>query len=398
MLPAHLLSLVEHDGWSVPRYLGSRDEPWLAAVLDVANGFVGRTVKERDEAFVSRVRAIARRHVVPERIADGVARVIARRARTRLAAAQDPLAVRRVVFAHAARAERPDRHASLVEAAAELGATPEELSDSLFADRYTARLITAGAPLTPSEAVLAYNLALVEGLLLRSEKVVAHAREHATAIVRFARWSGLLCTFALDEEGTRLEVSGPLAVLRRTTKYGRALARFFPAVLSHPGLHLRARCLLAGVPTDVRIDARDPIARPAPLPRDGDSPVVRALARDLRTAAAGWSLRRDPPPICFEGRVLLPDFALVHGDHSVSVELVGFHTPEYLHSKLEALRRAPVPLLVCVDESLACDDGDMPPTVLPFRKKLDVARLVAHAEQRLAAQYSGATESVGSPP
>lgn len=379
MLPAHLLSLVEHDGWSVPRFLTSRDEAWLAAVLEVANGFVGRTVKERDDAFVSRVRAIARRHVVPERIADGVARVIARRARTASPTAQDPLAVRRLVFAHAARAERPDRHAALVAAAAELGATPEALSDSLFADRHSARLITAGAPLTPSEAVLAYNLALVEGLLLRSEKVVAHAREHATAIVRFARWSGLLCTFALDEEGTRLEVSGPLVVLRRTTKYGRALARFFPSVLSHPGLRLRARCLLGNVPTDVRIDASDPIARPALLPRDGDSPVVRALARELR--GTGWSLRRDPPPICFEGRVLFPDFALVRGDQSVSVELVGFHTPEYLRSKLEVLRRAPVPILVCVDESLACDDGELPASVLPFRKKLDVARLLAHAEQ-----------------
>lgn len=394
MLPAHLLSLVEHDGWSVPRYLTSRDEAWLAAVLDVANGFVGRTVKERDDAFVTRVRAIARRHVVPERIADGVARVIARRARTISAAAQDPLVVRRVVFAHAARAERPDRHAALVAAAAELGATPEALSDGLFADRYTARLITAGAPLSPSEAVLAYNLALVEGLLLRSEKVVAHAREHATAIVRFARWSGLLCTFALDEDGTRLEVSGPLAVLRRTTKYGRALARFFPSVLSHPGLRLRARCLLGNVPTDVRIDASDPIARPPPLPRDGDSPVVRALARDLRATAAGWSLRRDPPPICFEGRVLFPDFALVRGDQSVNVEIVGFHTPEYLRSKLEVLRRAPVPLLVCVDESLACDDGDLPADVIRFHKKLNPAHLLARAEQLRVDRHGCATESV----
>ena len=54
---------------------------------------------------------------------------------------------------------------------------------------------------------------LVEAVLLRSEAVTIHLREHVRTIARFARRAGLVCTFTGTEGGARLEVSGPLALL-----------------------------------------------------------------------------------------------------------------------------------------------------------------------------------------
>lgn len=390
MLPAHQLSLTysrieRSEGAATPRYLTARDEVWLRSVLDVFDGFVGRTVAERDEHLPPRVRRIAREHGISERVADGVMTVLLRKHKTGVVAVVAPTLAREVTFAEAASNARPDRDAALERAGAKLHAHPLEVARSLFADRSDARVINAAPSLSAADAVEAYNLALVQGLLLRSEVVTVHVREHVRAVVRFAKLTGLLCTYALDEHGTRLDVSGPLAVLRHTTKYGFALASFFPAVLATPGFRLQARCLVNGEPLVVRIDASDRIARTHALPKDADSKIERALARDVRRLDRGWQLSRETDAIAVGQRVFFPDFTLRKEGASVLVEVVGFYTPEYLRSKLETLRAANLErLIVCIDETLACDNGEVPGTVLRFKRKIDAAALLDAAERMVA--------------
>lgn len=263
-----------------------------------------------------------------------------------------------------------------------LNASPLDVASAIFADRAAARVISIAPSLSAADAVEAYNLSLVQGLLLRSEVVTVHVREHVRAVVRFAKLTGLLCTYAIDEHGTRVDVSGPLAILRHTTKYGFALASFFPAVLATPGFRLRARCVLKGEPILVRIDASDRIARTHALPKDSDSRIERALARDVRRLDRGWELSRETDAISVGQRVFFPDFTLRRDGMSVLVEVVGFYTPEYLRSKLEALRAARMRrLIVCIDESLACDDGEIPGTVIRFKRKVDAAALLDAADR-----------------
>jgi predicted nuclease of restriction endonuclease-like RecB superfamily len=385
VLPARLLSLERTEGRATPRYLTARDEVWIRSVVDEFDGFVGRTVGERNERLPERIRALAREHGVRERVADGVATVLTRRYKSRVEAAVSPLDARRTSFACAAALIQPNRRSALTNASNELRAAPDAIGRSIFADRTIARMVIAPAPLSAADVVDAYNLALVQGLLLRSELVVVHVREHVRAVVRFAKLTGLLCTYSLDERGTRLDVSGPLSVLRHTTKYGFALATFFPAVLATPGFRMEARCVIGGEPVVVPIDASDRIARTHALPRDADSNVERALARDVRRLDRGWELIRESEAIPIGARVFFPDFTMRRGDDRILLEVVGFYTPEYLRSKLEALRAARVRrMIVCVDESLACADGEVPGRVLRFRKKIDAARLLDVADELVA--------------
>jgi len=387
LLPADLLlttSLEGRPGRGTPRYLTGRDEVWVRAVIDLFDAYVGRTVGEREAELPDRVRGVAREHGVSTRAADGVSSVLSRRFKASVAAALDPAEVRAVTFEEAAREARFDRDAALARAAARCGASVDELSQALFADRPCLRRILAPASaVSPSDVVEGYNLALVQGLLLRSERVTVEIREHVRAVVRFSKLAGLLCTYAVGEAGTRLDVSGPLSILRHTTKYGFALASFFPAVVATPGFRLEARCVLKGEPIAVHIGATDRIARTHALPKDADSAAERALARDVRRLGGPWSLVREAEAIPIGARAFFPDFTLRHEDgFSVLVEIVGYYTPEYLRSKLEALRgAAPRPLLVCIDEALACEDGGLPATVLRFKRRVDGRALIEAAER-----------------
>ncbi len=397
MLPADLLLIAAshgHRSCATPRYLTERDEVWVRAVIERFDAYVGRTVREREAELPERVRTLAREHGVSVRAADGVAHVLGRRFKSKVDTALDPASVRALVFEEAGRDDSFDRDAVLGRASERLGVPVQELLRALFADRPSARVIAPIESLPSAAGIVeSYNLALVQGLLLQSECVTVDVKEHVRAVVRFAKLAGLLCTYAVGDEGTRLEVSGPLSILRHTTKYGFALASFFPAVVATTGFHLEAHCVLRGEPAIVHITATDRLARTHKLPKDADSAAERALARDVGRLGGAWTLVRESDAVAVGTSSFFPDFTLRHVDgFAVLVEVVGFYTPEYLRSKLLALRAAASrPLLVCIDESLACDPGEIAGGVIRFKKRIDAQALLSAAERlRLAA--SGAED------
>ena len=383
MLPRPLLSLTPADGYSVPAWLTGRDAPWVRLASEAFDAVVGRPVGQLDDVFVPRVTEIARLHGVQPRVAAGVARVIGRRAGDALVSVVSPPHARAVVFAAAGRDPLAARAEVLARAGARLGVSDDAVAASLFADRASERRVTPLPPTTATELIEAYNLALAQGLLLCSELVVVHVREHVRAVVRFAKLSGLLCTYAEDAHGTRLEISGPLAVLRHTTKYGYALARFFPAILGTPGFRVEAHCLLWDTPQRVRIDAADHLARPHALPKDADSRVERWLAADVRKLDRGWALDRESDVVRVGRSVFFPDFTLRRpGRASVLVEVVGFSSPFYLSAKVRALEAVVGrPLIVCVAAPLVRDLGPVPGVVLPYRQRIDAAVLLDLADR-----------------
>jgi predicted nuclease of restriction endonuclease-like RecB superfamily len=372
-----------HLGRASPRYLTARDEVWVRDVIDRFDAYVGRSVRQRENELPDKVRLVARQHGVSVRAADGVAHVLERRFETKIDTRLDPKIVRSIVFEEAGREDTYERTAALDRAALRLEAPISDVVRAVFADRRSARcIISPAVPPGASEIVDSYNLALVQGLLLRSEHVMVDVREHVRAVVRFAKLAGLLCTVSLGEDGTRIEVSGPLSILRHTTKYGFALAAFFPSVVATTRYCLEAQCVLRGEPVTIAIDATDRIARTHKLPRDADSAVERALARDIRRLGGPWTLVREADAVVVGKRLFFPDFTLRHSDgFAALVEVVGFYTPEYLRTKLEVLRAASSrPLIVCVDESLSCSEGEVAGTVLRFKRRVDAAALLRAAE------------------
>ncbi len=225
----------------VPRFLVESDHPWLRALLDERERFVGRPHRDLD----ARLHAPLPLEGPPakKRIA---LRALARLGRSERHAAVPPRHARRLVFEEAVRTPE-SRGSLLVRVASSLGVAPEDLEASLFADLPGEHLVAGlPAPLSPSELALRANLDVTQGLLGRATSVTLEVAGNVRVLVRHAKLRGLLCAVSRPASGARtvLEVSGPLALFRHTVLYGRALGSLVPYLAWCQSFRLRATCHL----------------------------------------------------------------------------------------------------------------------------------------------------------
>jgi hypothetical protein len=396
MLPEKLLDVVFVGDTVIPRFLTPRDAVWVRSLIGELDGFVGRPGRELDEAE-SAICGLCRDQGAPWRAATGMLKVLSQAYPRKVVAAARPLEIRRALFERSGAGLARDE--AIEGAATELGIAKEEVMRGLFADRPgQRRVLGPETPPDPQRMIEQFNLALVQGLLMRSEQVSALVREHVRSVVRFAKLGGLLCTYIQDEAGTTIELSGPLSLFRNTTRYGHALATFFPSVVSTPGWSLTAVCLLQprgleqgawvdGEPPPPRryrlhLDATVPVHRAHALPSDADSALERKLVRDVKRLKRGWEIKRETTAVRVGSSVFFPDFKLVRGERQVLVEVVGYYTPQYLENKLRKLREAKLrDFIVCIDRSLSCDDGEVTAdVVLRYERRVDAGALLDAAE------------------
>ena len=378
MLPGSLLRFSVRGDEVVPHFLLDNDLPWLRALVDERERFVGRRMCELEErlreplpcaspagkrTLASHVllglQGIQRRSAVPARMA------------------------RAKLFGEAARSPSCS-DGVLASVAASLRVTPEELGDSLFSDLPGESLIAPlEEPLCPGQLALRTNLLLTQALLFRATTLTIEAEGNSRALVRHAKLRGLICTVTRrgQPQVASLELSGPLSLFRRTLLYGRTLANLVPQLAWCKSFRLHAVCLLQGRSLALELRSGDPIF-PGGEPRAYDSRLEERFARDFRRAAPDWDVVREPEPVAAGDTLVFPDFALQHRvdpSRRWLLELVGFWTPDYLARKLASYRAAGLSnLILCIDEERDCADGDLPPgaLVLRFRRRVDAGALL----------------------
>jgi predicted nuclease of restriction endonuclease-like RecB superfamily len=321
--------------------------------------------------------------------------VLGRVCGTRVAATIDPSAVRLPVFRAAARLG--DRDAALREVAGGFGLPPERLIDALFADLPENRVLgEPEEPLEPSRIALLCNRTIAQAVIRRATEVELEIEGNARAVFRQMGLRGLLCTpRGVAREGPSFRITGPLSLVRQTTRYGNALAGIVPLLPWCRRYSLEARCLLPqrGGASDpgsapllrFRIGSADPIL-PAREPRRWDSRIESRFERDFTRVAADWEVVREPAPVAVDGGFVYPDFLLrprAEADRSWLCEIVGFWTADYLRRKLRRLRRARLGrLLLCIDRRLDCGGEPVPQgaPVVWFRERVDPREVLAAIE------------------
>ena len=101
------------------------------------------------------------------------------------------------------------------------------------------------------------------------------------------------------------------------------------------------------------------------------------FAKDFRRSAPEWDVIREPQPTETSGRLIFPDFELIHRHNPERrwfLEIVGFWTREYLMEKLGRLRAARLErLILCIDEKRSCRDEDLPEDarIVRYRTRID---------------------------
>lgn len=366
-----------------PNYVTERDYPWLRALIEERERFVGR---KRGE-WVARIAEGAPLEAPRRKLAVALS-VLDRLARDTVTSAVPPRQVRAVLFREAASAV--DRTLALTSAARKLGISEQTVEDCLFADLAGERLLTATDPISPEQLSLRCNLELVAQLLSRALCVRLNASGKVRAVVRHAKLMGLLCHASpgASKDDGLLEISGPFALFRHTRIYARALTSLVPRLAWCHSFRLEADCVLGAGDRIGRLVLRhgDPIFPARELPAF-DSKLEERFAKSFAKLAPAWDVVREPVALAVGESLIFPDFELRHrstGERWL-LEIVGYWTPEYLQRKLAALRVARCDrLIVCIDDERRCSDEplDLDAHVVRYRRTIDPRAVLAKIDPR----------------
>lgn len=292
-------------------------------------------------------------------------------------AARGPLALEPNVLGH------PTADDIFAEIAEELNTSPQSVRDSLYADLPAAQRVTSARPYTPEGLLHRYNVALVQGILLRSTRL--HLQLHAPRphrvrqLFRHLKFCQLMHHSRREEDILHLTLDGPTSLFKQSTKYGMQLANFFPALLLQEcNWTLDAEVLW----TKAKVRKSFSLTFEAGLKshyQDTGAWVSREhqwfRERWDKLAPKGWTISEDTTPIELGGHgVILPDFVFSNGERTAQLEMIGYWRRDYLRRRIEGLRDyAPGNLILAVSDKLIADGTvpeDCPAHVIRYKSVL----------------------------
>src|SRR5499426_3807033 len=237
MLPKELLRYRIESGQIRPAFLDAASPRYIRVASDLIAAFdkqVGNMQVELEEAVEKY--AAGR---TDYRIIRGLAHVITSFAEFE-SSTVDSAKLRSAVFERAAEGwpvvrrktspSETERHSILEAVAANLDLPVSQLEDNLYADLpERRRLIRVTPPREPAALIARYNMELARGLLYWAERLVIDIEDSPQDVFRYIKLCRLMHTITRLERGYRIELDGPLSLLRGTRRYGLKMAVFLPA-------------------------------------------------------------------------------------------------------------------------------------------------------------------------
>ncbi len=242
------------------------------------------------------------------------------------------------VFARAAIARKDnnfDRTRLLTEAATVVGMNPDQSESKLFADLPAEQLLMGFESLSSERLIHAYNIGLVQGILLHSLSLVIEAVQPNTLdlrrIIQRVRFHRLLATYESRPNGRiQITLDGPLSLFGRTNRYGFQLACFFPWVLSLEQFELKAKLAWGKrkVPKVFHLDSGLGL-RPVDSSPQQPNPIKQDLvALFTKRPNASWELLETHEVLMEGKRFHVPDLCLVEKQSQKKLFLEFGHLPK----------------------------------------------------------------------
>jgi len=282
---------------------------------------------------------------------------------------------------------RGERFASVIETL-EIDMNPPSLEAALFADRpINYRLHDIGAMWTADSLIGRYNLELARAALYWSDGMEIELYDHFKDFWKFMKLFKLMfwATPITPDEGHvayQIALDGPISpFVQRTTRYGRQLAAFLPALFLADRWQMEAsvRPPQFGQTLKYRLDHTVPLSSHFKGGGAFDSQLEADFAAEFEAkfgAERGdWLLTREDELLILGDAVMIPDFAVTHkrDGRRALIEIVGFWHPNYLQKKLWQVRQAQQKnLILLVYEKLNVTPDklvNVPSEVLYFKSK-----------------------------
>src|SRR5215831_3860333 len=406
MLTKDLLRYRIDGGRINPAFLDPGSPRYSQAARDLIEIFgehIGKTLGELEEAIEKYVASRT-----DYRILRGLAKVLMSFAEFE-ARGSDAGALREAVFERAAgswpvvrRKGSPlgaDRHSMLEEVARAAGLTAAQLEEKLYADLPERRRLADFTARREPEALIArYNMELARGLLYWAERLVIDVEDSYQDVFRYIKLCRLMSAVTRREIGYRIELDGPLSLLRGTLRYGLKMAVFLPALALCRTWRMEAVIVKKGERLNFALDDQSRLVSHFRRFPPFDSRLESDFAADFQKAFErrrhAWRLARADDVIPLErNEVMIPDFTLRNQNgREVYLEIVGFWTPEYLSRKIAKVKAARLDnLILAVSNRLALGEETAKELdVLWFAGRLPAADVVERADL-----LAGGTEGRG---
>ena len=233
-----------------------------------------------------------------------------------------------------------------------------ELSRKLFSDLIENHELKSFEGYADGVALLSrYNVAQTQVVMFDAVRMTIQATGDFKQILRYAKLARLMHRITKRPDHYRFEFDGPASILRNTHRYGIAMARFLPGLLSCRGWSMEAtlRATQYRPPTRFRLDDACGLVSGVAPANKFDSKVEESLYDEWgEQPRDGWRIERETEILHRGQTAFFPDFVFVHRDgRQVMLEIVGFWTPEYLKYKAQVLKKfSDQPVLLAISRSL----------------------------------------------
>lgn len=378
MLTSQLVRVTRRRGALTPGYVDAASEKWLTA----AEGLIEQVrLAESEERTLGELEAACEDQIGGSRsikLLRGLVKLLLdkcefevstpvppaelRRRVFELAVARGPLALESGVF------DRPTASDVLAEVAEELGVSGEEVARSLYGDLRDAQIVSGAKLPTPGGLLERYNVALVQAVLFRATDVrvvlVDPPVHRLRQLLRFVKFHQLMHEARRTDEGLEVVLDGPASLFSSTTRYGRQLAMFFPALLLQEGgwrLEANVRWGKDRSAATFEVSSEQGLVSHYKDTGAYQTQEQRWFLERWRSADRAWKLSEDTMPIELGGRgVMLPDFTFKRGRKKAHLEIVGFWRRDYLARRIEGLlRHGPGNLVLAVSRKLKTAKEDL---------------------------------------
>lgn len=285
------------------------------------------------------------------------------------------------------------RNEILDEVAREIGMTANQVEQLIFADLPAEQiLIDTGPDWTPQSLIARYNLELSRAALYWSDRMIVHIFDGYQDFWRYLKLFKLMfwaepITNEKDQLGYQVTLDGPISpFVQSTTRYGRQMAAFLPALFLSKQWRMWANIKLPNhkQPNKTnslvyQLNNRAPLTTHFKASGEFDSKMESDFAAEFEEKfgdkRGSWILTREDEVILLGDTVMIPDFAVTHkkdGRRAI-LEIVGFWHPDYLERKIKKVRQAKrTDLILLVYEGVNLSKEklkDVPAEVLHFKNR-----------------------------
>jgi predicted nuclease of restriction endonuclease-like RecB superfamily len=358
MLPIELLTVQRWKDQVRPKYsnLNSRDIAVAEAVIHTYSISIGLKRSEIRERISDLENAFG-----DYKLARGLAALVERTCTFNSRFYVDPVKARHLLFTEAARRgfpTSPEERLSIIESAASiLGVSAEQVESSIYADLDAEAVLESCPEIGVKDLLRQYNLSLTQTLLFQSIEMEFTAGGNWKRIFRAVKFHGLMYRVMRWGGSIVVKIDGPTSLFKLTRRYGTALAKVVPEIMQGKPWRIHAKILRENrlLNFTLRSERHGWLFPKVQASEEYDSTVEAEFAEQFRSLGADWSIKRESEPLEAGSAIIIPDFTFRFGRLTVYMEVVGFWTREYLKRKLEKLAEVKAPLIVAVDEELACD-------------------------------------------